>query len=139
VRLPTGAGVNSWTFFGVLWLVVYMALFLWAVSTGGDFSVMPGWFFAVFAHAGFVGMMTNLLLGVAASRAQNSASVLPWGEPAALWTINLGLLAFFGLKIAADIRLGALVMGVGVVLGVVTMLLRLRGVERRAMAPSGAD
>lgn len=138
-NMPTGAGIRSWAFFGALWLVVYMALFLWAVSTGGDFAAMPGWFFPVFAHAGFVGMMTNLLLGVAASRAQNSAGVLPWGEPAAMWTINLGLLVFFGLKIAADMRLGALVMGVGVVLGVVTMLLRLRGAERAAAMTSGAD
>ena len=138
-HLPTGAGIRSWSFFGALWLIVYMVLFLWAVSGGGDFSLLPGWFFAVFAHAGFVGMMTNLLLGVAASRAQNSAGVLPWGEPAAMWTINLGMLVFFGLKIAADMRLGAVVMGIGVVLGVVTMLLRLRGGEQRAMAASGAD
>jgi len=123
---PTGAGVKSWTFFGTLWLVIYMGLFLYAVSTGGDFSVLPAWFFAVFAHAGFVGMMTNLLMGVAASRGQAGAGVLAWGEPSALWTINLGIVVFLGLKIAADIRTGAFVMGIGVLLGVFTMFRRLR-------------
>jgi hypothetical protein len=120
-------GTKSWTFFGTLWLIIYMVLFLYAVmGTGGDFSVLPSWYFAVFAHAGFVGMMTNLLMGVAASRAQDGSSVLPWGESASLWLINLGLLVFFALKIAADIRIGAMVMGIGVLLGVFTMFRRLQ-------------
>jgi hypothetical protein len=126
VSLPRGAGVRSWAFFGTLALLVYMGLFLYGVSIGFDFALLPPWFFAVFAHIGFVGMMTNLLLGLSASRSQSAASTLAWGEPAALWTMNLGLVLFVALKIAADIRLGALVMGVGVVLGVVTMIVRLR-------------
>ncbi len=120
-------GVRSWTFFGTLWLVIYMALFLYAVmGTGGDFSVLPPWFFAVFAHAGFVGMMTNLIMGVVASRAEAGKSVMAWGESGAFWLINLGILVFLGLKISADIRLGAIVMGIGVLLGVVTMFRRLQ-------------
>lgn len=124
--LPRGAGVKSWTFFGTLWLIVYLGLFLYAVSTGGDFSVLPAWFFAVFAHAGFIGMMTNLLMAVVASRGQAAAGVLSWGEPAALWTINVGILVFLGLKISSDIRIGAIVMGIGVLLGVFTMFRRLQ-------------
>lgn len=134
VRLgPAGEGGRSWTFFGTLWLVVYLGLFLYAIGTGGDFALLPTWFFAVFAHAGFVGMMTNLILGLLSARTQDSRHVLPWGEPIAMWTLNLGLLAFIGLKIAADIRLGAIVMGIGVLMGVLTMLLRLRagGAEER--------
>ena len=50
---------------------------------------------------------------------------MAWGEPAARWLINLGLLAFFALKIAGDSRLGAIVMGIGVLLGVFTMVRRL--------------
>lgn len=122
---PTAAGGKSWAFFGTIWLVVFMAIFLWAVSMM-DFSLLPPWFGAVFAHSGFVGMMTNLLLAVLAARAWSSREILSWGEPTSKWLINLGLLVFFGLKIAMDVRLGAIVMGVGVVLGVITMLLRLR-------------
>ncbi len=126
VNFSMSAGVKSWVFLGTIWLIAYMGLFLWAVGTGGDFASLPAWFFAVFAHAGFVGMMTNLLMGVVASRGQDGSDFLPWGEVTTLWTINLGILVFLGLKIAADIRLGAIVMGIGVLLGVVTMFGRLQ-------------
>jgi hypothetical protein len=122
---PTAAGVQPWAFFGTAWLIAYMGLFLYAVGSGGDFAALPSWFGAVFVHAGFVGMMTNLLLGAHSARAAASRSVLPWAEPAALWIINLGLVVFLGLKVAADIRFGALLMGLGVILGVATMVVRL--------------
>jgi len=121
---PMADGVRPWAFFGAAWLVVFMGLFLWAVSTGGDFESLPPWFGAAFVHSGFVGMMTNLLLGVHSARAQAARDVLPWAEPTALWILNLGLIAFIGLKIVADVRTGALLMGVGVLLGVGTMLIR---------------
>jgi len=125
VSLPTGAGVKAWAFFGALGLVAYFAMFMYGVSIGFDFAVMPSWFFAVFAHVGFVGMMTNVLMALQASRGQAAKAVLPWGEPAALWLMNLGIIAFLGLKIASDIRTGAWVMGAGVVLGVVVMGMRV--------------
>lgn len=123
------AGVKSWAFLGTIWLVVYMGLFLWAIVTlagGGGFEDLPSWYPALFAHAGFVGMMTNVLLAVVASRGQAAANVLSWGEMGAFWTINLGILVFVGLKAASDLRIGAVVMGIGVLLGVVTMFQRLR-------------
>ncbi len=122
---PLGEGVTPWAFFGTLWLVVYMVLFLYVVSIGADFSKIPFWFGTVFGHSGFVGMMTNLLLGVLAARAYQSRDVLRWAEPTSMWFINLGILVFIGLKISADIRLGAIVMGIGVLLGVLTMVWRL--------------
>jgi hypothetical protein len=42
-----------------------------------------------------------------------------------MWLMNLGLVAFIALKVASDVRIGALVMGVGVVLGVGTAIYRL--------------
>ncbi len=71
-------------------------------------------------------MMTNLLLGVFSARSQQARNVWPWAETAAMWLINLGLMAFFALLITAESHTGALVMGIGVLLGVVTMILRLR-------------
>ena len=123
--LPRGRGVKSWTFFGTLWLIVYMAVFLWAVSSG-DFEDLPFWFPAVFVHVGFAGMMTNLIFGVVASRGQDGAEVMSWGEPVSFWTINLGIIIFLGLKIAVDIRYGAMVMGIGILLAIITMLRRIR-------------
>jgi hypothetical protein len=126
INLPVGGGVKPWVFFGTLWLIVYLGLFLYGiVGTGGDFSVLPPWFVAFFAHAAFVGMMTNLIMPVIASRGQDAANVMSWGEPLSMWTINLGILVFLGLKISSDIRIGAMVMGIGVLLGVLTMFRRL--------------
>jgi len=128
---------RSWAFFGASWLVVFMAGFLYAISAP-DFDSLPAWFGAAFAHAGFVGMMTNLLLAVHAARASESQTTLAWGEPVARWTINIGLLVFIGLEIAAGIRLGALIMGVGVVTGVLTMLARLWTSRGREPLPTAA-
>lgn len=131
---PLARGVRPWAFFGTLWLAVFMGLFLFAVGTG-DFDALPDWFGAAFVHAGFVGMMTNLLLGVHSAGSQESASTLRWAEPLAMWTINLGLLAFIGLEVTVGIRAGAALMGIGVLIGVMTMQVRLwssRSAEARA-------
>lgn len=122
---PVGESQPAWAFFGAAWLVAFMGLFLVGVGTGGDFASLPAWWGVAFVHAGFVGMMTNLLLGVHAARSAEASATMAWGEPFARWTINLGLLVFIGLEIAADIRLGALVMGIGILAGVLTMLARL--------------
>ena len=124
---PLHGGIRAWTWFGTLWVVMFVVLFIYAaVSFAEDISASPPWFCVVFSHTAFVGMMTNLLLGVYALRTANTKHVVSWGERVSMWLINLGLLVFFTLNIAADIRLGAIVMGIGVLLGVGTMLLRLR-------------
>jgi hypothetical protein len=126
-NFSVGADQKAWGWFGTVWLVAYFFLFLYAVmGTGGDFSVLPAWFFPFFAHAGFVGMMTNLLFLVVRSRAQSGAGVMGWGEPAAFWLMNLGIIVFLWLRVSYDIRIGAAVMGIGVVVGVITYFMRLR-------------
>lgn len=122
---PMAAGAGAWAFFGTAWLVVYMGFFMAIVTAGGDFAALPTWFPPAFAHAGFVGMMTNLLLAVHFERARAQRGTASWAEPAAMWLLNGGLLLFIGLKMASDIRTGAIVMGIGVVLGVLTALYRL--------------
>lgn len=82
--------------------------------------------------------MTNLLLGVFSARTWESRDTLSWGEPAALSLTNAGLVVFLGLKIAIDSRLGALVMGIGVLLGVGTMILRLRTRPAQPVDPVAA-
>ena len=133
-RNPRRGGVKAWAFFGTIWLVIYVGLFIYLAATLPMGLDLPVWIFAVFVHAGFVGMMTNIILGVDAARTADSAHVLSWGESAAMWLINLGMLVFFVLKITSDTRLGAIAMGIGVLLGVVTMILRLR-----ASGKEGAD
>ena len=133
---PAGSPARSWIFFGTLWFLVYIGFFFYVIGTGADFTALPAWFGAVFAHTAFVGMMTNLILGVLSTRTQDARSVVAWGETAALWTINGGMVIFFALKIASDVRLGAIVMGVGVLLGIFTMFMRLRA--GGSMAAAGA-
>ncbi len=131
MRNPLRGGVESWMFFGTLWLVVYTIIFSYAafVFLPNPASIPP-WFFTVFVHTPMVGMMTVLLLGLYSARARDAQHVLRWGEALALWLLNLGILVFFLLKIFADVRLGALVMGAGVLLGVFTMISRLLSSER---------
>ena len=119
--------------------MTFVVLFIFAaVSFAEDISASPPWFYFVFSHTAFVGMMTNLLLGAYALRTANTKHVVAWGEPVSMWLINLGLLAFFTLKIVADIRLGAMVMGTGVLLGVGTMLIRLRADRPSVLATAPA-
>jgi hypothetical protein len=125
-HVPRGSGVTSWTFFGTLWLILYIGLFLWVVGSGADFAALPFWFGAAFVHVGFAGMMTNLLFGVVFSRGQDAADVLPWGEAATFWGLNLGIIAFIGLKMAMDIRHGAIIMGLGILLGVFVAFRRMQ-------------
>ena len=130
-RNPLRGGVKSWAFFGTVWLVVYVAIFIYFVMsfTNPDAS-MPLWLGTVFVHAGFVGMMTNIIFGVDAARTDDVRDTMSWGVPASMWILNLGLVAFLVLKIALDTRLAAIAMGIGVLLGVVTMIVRLRASGR---------
>jgi hypothetical protein len=89
----------------------------------------------LFAHAGFVGMMTNLLFGVLSVKTWQSKDVIAWGEKTTMWLVNLGILVFVGVVAFSDSRLGAIVMGVGVLLGVFTMLMRLNASEAPDAAP----
>jgi hypothetical protein len=133
---PAAEGVKPWAFFGALWLIIYMATFIYFISQivgGADFMDFPRWLGVLFAHAGFVGMMTNLLFGVLSVKTWQRNDVFAWGEKTAMWLMNLGVLVFVGVVAFSDSRLGAIVMGLGVLLGVFTMLMRLNASE----APGG--
>lgn len=124
-RNPLRGGVAGWMFVGTLWFIAYVFLFIYAaVAVLPNEANAPSWFPAIFAHVPYVGMMTNLILGLFSARTQGSGT-FRLGEPIAQWLINLGILAFFLSLVVFDSALGAVIMGVGVVLGVVTMLSRL--------------
>lgn len=123
---PFGLGPQRWLFFGTLWATLWALFYVYVGATfAQNIAAIPDWVGVIFQHASFVGTMTNLLLGVYSIRGRNAAYVLPLGETAAMWLINLGLPIFFALEILADMRLGALVMGMGVLLGVLVMIVRL--------------
>jgi hypothetical protein len=114
---PLGSGSGAWFFFGSLWLIVYVVGFI-------PTSALPNGL-VVNYHVEFLGMPTNLLLGVLSVRTAAAGDRLSWAEPAAVWLLNGGMVVFFALEIALQSRLGAVVMGLGVLLGVVTMIVRL--------------
>lgn len=114
---PVTSGPGPWFFFGSLWLVAYVVLF---IPTGA----LPNGLIINY-HIEFLGMPTNLLFGVLSIRTLAADDVHAWAEPAAVWLLNGGMVVFFAGEIALGSRLGALVMGVGVLLGIATMLLRL--------------
>ena len=124
---PLKSGNQGWFFFGTLWILVWGLFFIWVAATyAEDFSLVPHWVEIFFVHSAFIGMMTNLLLGVYSQRSQGSRHILSWAEPLAMWSINLGLVTFFALEIISESKVGSVVMGIGVLLGVFTMIQRLR-------------
>lgn len=122
---PRDPGPQQWHVFTSVWLLVFVVLFLGAFL--GPIPQDLPWLGAVAFHSYFVGYITNALFGVLSLRTGGARTLHEWAEPAAFWLLNLGLVAFFAGKIAADTRHGALVMGLGVLLGVATMGYRLLG------------
>jgi SAM-dependent methyltransferase len=121
-----GQGPERWFFFGTLWATLWALFFIYiGVTYAQNLEGIPDWAGLVFQHSSFVGMMTNLLLGVYSIRSRDAAYFSPWAETIAMWLINLGIPAFFVLRLSIGSRLGAIVMGTGVLLGVTTMITRL--------------
>ena len=128
---PLRKGPGGWVFFGSIWTVLWAFIFVYLISIFISEGVddVSGGLIVLFVHAGFVGMMTNLIFGVLSVRGYAARNILSWVEPAGLWLMNLGLILFVILKYTADSRLGSIVMGIGVVLGVITMIVRLLSKE----------
>lgn len=134
---PLRARVASWTFFGTIWFIVFLVIFAYAAFVLlPNPDQIPFWFGAIFVHSAFVGMMTNLLLGLYSARTQDVRHILATWEPMAILLLNLGILVFFLLKIAMDLRIGAVFMGIGVLLGVLTMIARLGATGGARGAPA---
>ncbi|MCJ2531483.1 MAG: hypothetical protein LN413_04115 [Candidatus Thermoplasmatota archaeon] len=123
---PLRADPTAWSFYGTIWLIVFLILFAYAAFVLlPNPELSPSWFGTIFVHSAFVGMMTNLLLGLYSARTQDVRHILATWEPTAILLLNLGILVFFLLKITQDLRIGAIFMGIGVILGVLTMVARL--------------
>lgn len=133
---PLSSGVDPWIFFATLWLAVNVAWFTLRIPLGEQ-----PWFMPVNAHITFVGIITNLLLGVISVRTRSAGGEYSWVEPAAMWLINGGLVVFVDTRIALGTRHGALVMGTGVLLGAGWALgsLRATPAETEATAQAGVE
>lgn len=118
---PLTAGVEAWVFFATLWFTVGVLSFPARMALGD-----PEWWLTVNTHVVFIGIVTNLLLGVHSARTQSAHVGYTWAQPVAMWLMNGGLVIFASLFIATGSGHGALVMGTGVLLGVGWALYSLR-------------
>jgi hypothetical protein len=123
---PLKKGYQSWVFFGTLWTIAWALFFIWvAANFAEDISAAPSWVFVTFSHLAYVGTMTNLLMALFSARSQAARDLMSGVEPLAAWLMNLGMVIFLGMEINSGSRLGAIVMGVGVLTGVFIMIRRL--------------
>ncbi|MEO7663602.1 MAG: hypothetical protein ABIV26_00630 [Candidatus Limnocylindrales bacterium] len=124
-------------------VLVAVALFLYVVSKfisdpslATDPTPIAGILVAS-DHAAFIGVITNLVLGVLFAATADRASRWPWADQVALWGTNLSLIVFIaGLITATPIlkQFGAPVMGVSLLVALAALAMRLRDSEVVAAA-----
>ena len=95
-----------------------------------------------FDHSVFIGVMTNLILGMALTLAANRASHWAWADQIVFWVVNVGLVIFLVGLVAASPeikRIGAPTMGIGILLGLATAAVRLWSSDLRGAEESPAS
>lgn len=123
---------------GALLLLMYLIVLF--VGAKGDPAAIPMGALTAGDHAVFIGVMTNLLLGLIGAVARTAERRPAWVDHAVFWGVNLGLAVFVvGLiAVVPEIkRVGAPVMGVAILLGLAVRALDLWA-EREPALPSGA-
>lgn len=86
-------------------------------------------------HAAFIGVITNLMLGLLLLLSADRHDRWPWADQLIFWGTNVGLLVFIAglvLEVAVVKRIGAPLMGVSILLGLATIAMRLRASDLRA-------
>lgn len=107
-------------------LVFYLVQLLGQVQ--GDITKIPPGVIHALDHAMFIGVSTNVLFGTIRSLDGAEGS---WADHLIFWGLNLGLLAFIATLVfvgayTEPVRYTAPVMGLAVLLGIGTYLMRLR-------------
>jgi hypothetical protein len=96
--------------------------------TTPDQADIPLGVVTAFDHSVFIGVMTNLILGMGLTLAADQASRWSWADQLVFWVVNIGLVIFLIGLVAASPeikRIGAPTMGIGILLGLATVALRL--------------
>ena len=81
-------------------------------------------------HAAFIGVITNLMLGLLFLLTADRPMRWPWAGGAIYWGVNVGLVVFLAGLILDQValkRIGAPLMGVALLLGLAVLADRLRG------------
>jgi hypothetical protein len=127
--------IGTSAIFVVVAMIIYMYL---VVSFLGDPTADFESFIPILVasdHATFVGVLTNLVFALALTLAADRRSVWPWADQVVYLLMNVGLIVFaIGLagQIAEAKRIGAPIMGIGILLGLAVITMRLRSSDLRA-------
>lgn len=107
-----------------IWVVVALLLLMYLITlfigAKGDITAIPQGALIAGDHAVFIGVMTNLLLGLIGTISRSAERRPAWLDHLVFWGVNLGLAIFIvGLiALAPEIkRVGAPVMGVAILIG----------------------
>lgn len=117
---PGRPGANAGVFFGGLFFPAYVGLFVFLVFQyfipGDD---PPHELLVLFQHVTFVGVGTNAILTMQSRFTVDAGTDKLFA--ASVWLLNIGLAAFVAGEFLAEMKHGALLMAVGVILGVATV------------------
>ncbi|MEO8229662.1 MAG: hypothetical protein ABI628_07850 [Chloroflexota bacterium] len=114
-----------------LFIVVAAALFMYVIYlfiTTADPTKIPFGVVTAFDHSVFVGVLTNLILGMTLTLAADRADRWPWVDQLVFWVVNVGVVIFVVGLVAASPeikRIGAPTMGIGILVGLATVAVRL--------------
>ena len=114
-----------------VFVIIATAIFLYVVFlfiSTGDPNKIPTGVLVASDHAAFIGVMTNLIFGLALGLAADRGDRWPWAGQVVFWTVNVGLVVFLLGLIAESPelkRIGSPVMGIGILIGLATIALRL--------------
>lgn len=131
-----------------IFVVVAMALFMYVVfkfitaPAGSDVSALPLGVLTASDHATFIGVMTNFTFGMALTLAADRRSSWAWADQVVYWLMNGGLVIFLLGLVAesAEIkRVGAPLMGIGILLGLAVIAMRLWSSNLSGASEEGAE
>ena len=114
----------------ILWLVPVVGLIVYLIANYiEDFDLVPVRLLLALDHATFIGILTNAILGLLLIATAARRTIWSWADQLVFWGVNLGL-AGFVIGLIADTpvlkRISTPVMGVAILLGLLTTVMRLR-------------
>ncbi len=107
--------------------VIFLYVVFLFISTG-DQSKIPAGVLIASDHAAFIGVITNLVFGLALRLGADRRDRWPWADQVVFWAMNGGLIVFLVGLVAASSelkRIGSPIMGIAILLGLATIALRL--------------
>ena len=135
-EIGRSAGIAS--IFVVIATAIYLYVIFRLISDPTLTIESPGIFGVLVAsdHTTFIGVITNLMIGLLLVLTRDQARRWPWADQLIFWGINLGLVIFLAGLIGDVVilkRIGAPLMGVALLLGLATMASRLSSSDLRGI------